>query len=416
MPQNKTKIKRSKRVEAIILIADIENSSHIAETTPEREYNNMLRDFHRIASRAIDTYLPRIFSDSIVTKRAFGDEILLIMQPKDIVFTLSKVLSLAVFLEVEWSKSRFNTKRMREYKRPCRLRVGVGHGLVTLAESVWEQGMTPEGYAIATAKRIESFAGGALHEPHIMVAGSLRPILEKVEGIEIGHSILIPENKTKGIKAIEVIRLKAYEGLYREFKKSIRIMDKYDKWFTRGYQAYSAGDYDEAIKCYRRATDSRTNSPNALSYLGGVLTIKGKLDEAEIILRESLKMKPDSTKTMNNLGSILNRKKKYREAEQIFKKLVIKDPSRDIYFYNLGCALERQNKLEEASIAFEKAIVLNPGYVTALGNLAEIRLEQDRFVESEMLLKRALKIDPDNPDLIEVVEQVNKARKAKALD
>jgi len=396
MPQNKAKIKHSRRIEAIIFIADIENSSNIAETIPDSEYNIMLRDYHRIASQAIDNYLPRIFEESIITKRAFGDEILLIIQPKDILFTLSKVLSLAVFLEVEWSKSRFNTKRMREYKKPCRLRVGVGHGLVTFAESIWKQGMTPEGYAITTAKRIEAYAGGALHEPHILVAGSLRPVLEKVEGIEIGRSNIIPENITKGIGAIEVIRLKAYEGLYREFRKSIRIRNKYDKWYTRGYQASSAGDYEEAIKCYRLAAASRPNSPNAMSNVAGLLTHLGKLDEAEKILRDTLQIDPNWAIALNNLGSILTRKRKFEDSIPIFKRLIKLDPENEFYYYNHGTSLNEIEMLDEAAIALNTAIEIKPDYIHALANLAEVRIKQGRPEEGIILAKRALAINPDD--------------------
>ncbi|MCF7810311.1 tetratricopeptide repeat protein [bacterium] len=415
MPQTEKKKRRSKRVEVIILIADIENSSHIAETIPDREYNNMLREYHRIAFRALDKYTPRIIEQSIVARRAYGDEILLLVQNKDPVEMLTNVLSLAVFFEVEWSRSRFNSKRIHDYQAPCRLRVGVGHGKVILAESVWGQGMTPEGYAIATAKRIEAHAGGALNEPHILVAASLKPILEQVKGIEICPSIIIPENKSKGINAIEAIRLRSYEGLYNEFRQNIKIMDKYSRWFTRGYQASSAGDYEEASKCYRLAAKSRPNSPNAMGTLAGVLIHLGKLDEAEEVSREALEMNRDSTIALNNLGSILYKKEKFHEAEGIFQKLIKKEPSKSMYFYNLGCVLEQQDKHDEASDAFEKAIILNPKYVTALANLAEVRLGQERFIEADMLLKRALEIDPDNPGLIETVEKVNKARKAKAL-
>jgi tetratricopeptide (TPR) repeat protein len=399
MPQTEKKRKVSKKVEVIILIADIENSSHIAESIPSREYNNMLREYHRIAFRALNKYTPRIMEQRIVAQRAFGDEILLLVQNKYPVETLTNVLSLAVFFEVEWSRSRFNSKRIHDYKTPCRLRVGVGHGEVILAESIWEQGMTPEGYAIATAKRIEANAGGALNEPHILVAASLKPILEQVKGIEICQSIVIPENKSKGIGAIEAIRLKSYEGLYSEFRQNIKIIDKYSRWYTRGYQAYSAGDYEEAVRCYRRAAENRPNSPNAMSSLAGVLIHLGKLDEAENVVRDALKINPNWKVALNNLGSILTRKRKFEDSIPIFKRLIKIDPENEQYYYNLGTAQNEIELLDEAASALNMAIEIKPDYIHALANLAEVRIKQGRPEEGVILAKRALAINPDDEEI-----------------
>ncbi len=287
---NSSKSKRPKRVKAIILIADIENSSRLAETIPPQEYDRVIREYHRIASRAIDEYSPvRIYKKGILAKRAYGDEILVLFHYKNLVEILTFVLNLAVFLEVEWSRSRFNARQIRENRSPFRLRIGIGQGVVTMAPSVWDQGLTPEGYAIAITKRIESCAGGELNEPHILVAGALKPIMKEINGIEIGQSIQIPENIARGTKSIEAVRLKSYVGLYNEFKQRIRMRDGYQRWFTRGYQALSAGDYKEAYRCNKLAIKYKPDDVAARTNLASILMRHGKLAEAESILRKVLK-------------------------------------------------------------------------------------------------------------------------------
>lgn len=403
--------KRVKRIEAIILIADIENSSFLAETIPPREYDRVIREYHRIASRAVDEYSPAgIHKKGILAKRAYGDEILVLFHYQDLVEILTFVLNLAVFLEVEWSSSRFNTRQIRENKSPFRLRIGIGQGMVTLAQSVWDQGLTPEGYSITITKRIESRAGGGLNEPHILVAGSLKSILKKIRGIEIGQSIQIPENTARGTKSIEAVRLKSYVGLFNEFKQRIKIRDGYLKWFTRGYHALSAGDYKEAYRCNKLAIKYRSHGVAALNNLATILIGQGNLLEAETTLRKALKMKKgyETAALLNNLGSVLNRQGKFEEAEGIFRKAIRENSDNPLSHYNLGTAQFLLNNIDEAEVALKRAIELNPDYAYALNNLAEVREAQKRYDEALQLAQRALELEPDNKEIITLVKRLQK--------
>lgn len=382
MTTNK-KHRRRKTIEAIIIIADIENSSFFAERTTADEYNRMIREYHRIASKAIDEYsrASTDLKEGILHKRAFGDEILILLNSRNMSAQVTYALNLAVLLEVEWSRSQFNSRRIRENKPPCRLRVGIGYGEVTLAESVWEQGPTPEGYAIARAKRIESCAGGSINAPHILVTSRLSAHLENIKGIETGKCEAVPANDAKGISALEAVRIKSYEGLYNEFKRRIRMGDRYTKWFTRGYQAHSAGDYREAYRCTKLA----------------------------------VKIRPDSTRALNNLGTALLSLGRNEEAEQVLRNVVKADPEYPRAYYNLGNLLSKLQKNEEAAGAYKKAIKLKPDYHQALSNFACVRLGQGLIDEALVLARKALTLNPDNEVEIKLVDLLKKLKNGKSL-
>ena len=392
------KTRRSKTIDAIIIIADIENSSQIAETTSASTYNSMIREYHRIASRAVDEYsrTSKALDDAIIYKRAIGDEIIILLSSRDRRQLINFALNLAVLLEVEWSRSRFNGRRIREDESPCRLRVGIGHGRVTLAESVWDQGYTPEGYAIAKTKRIETNAGADLSEPHILIAGSLKSLVQDIKGIETGASEVIHPIKSIGTKSFEAVRIKSYEGLYNEFKQRIRMTDRYSRWFTLGYQAYSAGDYKEAYRCFKLAVKYRPEGVLTLTNLAGILLYLNKLDEAEATLRKVLRLKKNCYQALNTLGSVLVKQGRHEEAEQVFRRALKSNPEYSISFYNLGNTLFELNRTEEAEEAYKRAIKLQPDYVQAYCNLAALRLNQERIDDALRLTNKALEINPHN--------------------
>ena len=294
-----------REIQAVIVIADIENSSHYAETSTSAEYNRMIREYHKIASKAVDQYSRETeLEESIIVKRAHGDEVLLILHSRRLARDVSYALHLAVLLDVEWSNSRFNTKRIHEDFTLYRLRVGIGHGKISLEKSIWDQGVTPEGYAIVQTKRLEAAAGGDIHTPHILIEAGLRKYVDAIEGVSLGRTKTLPADKAKRNETIQAIRIKNYESLYHRFKKRLQSRNRYIHWFMRGLHAWSAGDFRESLKCYERAVKYRPESFKVLNNYAGILTEMGKLEKAEEICKKVIKLKPDYEFGYINMSSI----------------------------------------------------------------------------------------------------------------
>ncbi|NQT35828.1 tetratricopeptide repeat protein [bacterium] len=409
--------KRQKTVRALIIIADIENSSLFAETSPPGGYNKMIREYHRIASRAVDEYSRFSIAreEAILYKKAYGDEVIILLKSSNIKEIVTYALDIAVLLEVEWSRSRFNTARINDNKEPFRLRIGIGLGRVTMAESVWGQGVTPEGYAIARTKRIEACAGAELNEPHILITGSLRDTVVGIDGIKLGGSQMIRPAKTTGTKPFEALRIKSYEGLYNEFKERIRTRDRYVRWFTLGIQAFSAGAYKEAYRSFKLAVKARPTGVIALTNLAGILIYMGKLDEAEENLRKVLKIKKDLPEALTNLGSLLDRKERIDEAEHAYRKALKYNPEYALAHYNLGNILFKQGRLDEAEMSYKSAIKLKPDYIAAYHNYTSIRENQERYNDALKLARKVLSINPHLKSSIELVKHFENLTKGEEL-
>ena len=260
MPKKKKSI-----TNAVILIADIEDSSMFAEHPPHAVYNKMVREFHRIASKAFEKYTEdhNIPEESLFL-RAYGDEILIIFRfKKSATQAVRHAISTAVMLDVKWIESRFNNERIKDGKQHYRIRVGIGKGQLTFEEDVWNQGITPEGYAIVQTKRIESNAKGELHQPHILVKDDLRKEVEAIEGVELGETYTIGEDRTKGIMAVNVFSIDGYAELYDKYQRQVRTRNQAVNWINKGFIAAIGGNLEEAERSFYKVTELKPDLAEA---------------------------------------------------------------------------------------------------------------------------------------------------------
>ena len=79
----------------------------------------------------------------------------------------------------------------------------------------------------------------------------------------------------------------------------------------------------------------------------------------------------------------------------------------------MGNAYKAQGKLDEAVAAFERAASVNPGDAKAYYNLGIIYAERGGDGEAVTQYKRALQLARTNPDLQELIPEIE--RRIKAL-
>jgi len=111
--------------------------------------------------------------------------------------------------------------------------------------------------------------------------------------------------------------------------------DKAMEWFSKGYKASMANNYDEAIRCFKKA----------------------------------IAIIPNFSSAYQNLGSIYIKREKFDEAMVMLKKAIEIDPQNAGAHYNLGIAYDVQKRTDEAIAEYEKAIMINPDLAGAYLNL-----------------------------------------------
>jgi protein O-mannosyl-transferase len=198
------------------------------------------------------------------------------------------------------------------------------------------------------------------------------------------------------------------------------------------------GNSDEAIQCFKRALQIRSDDYEAHNNLGLELDRKGLIKDALGHIHEALRIKPGYAAAHNNLGIILQKRGDLDEAISNYQKALVSRPSLPDARFNLGMAylqkglpamalpqfewvirnnpgdaeaecklglaLQQQGKPQESLYHFRKALEIKPGYIEATGDLGIALFQNGQPSDAILLIQRALKTDfsaaQSNPDLI----------------
>lgn len=132
------------------------------------------------------------------------------------------------------------------------------------------------------------------------------------------------------------------------------------------------GNFDEALRAYRKALYINPNSLDAYLNVGIILTGQGKLEEAIEAYEKAISIKPSCAEAYNNMGVVFHRQGKLDLAiESLNNALLLKLDYAEAYI-NLGNVLNDQNKLDEAIRAYDNAIGLSDHQYQAKHNLGEL--------------------------------------------
>ncbi|MBM3320522.1 MAG: tetratricopeptide repeat protein [Candidatus Eisenbacteria bacterium] len=144
--------------------------------------------------------------------------------------------------------------------------------------------------------------------------------------------------------------------------------------FTNVGKAYAAkGEYEEAIRWFRRALAVDRSHADAEWCLGLALFLKGDRAEAEASLRSFLSLDPKTPDAYDLLGLILGQEGRIREAIDVLERGVSVDSTHVEFWRKLAVLYERENRLEEAIRAASRAVRLHPDDEEARERLADLQ-------------------------------------------
>ena len=117
-----------------------------------------------------------------------------------------------------------------------------------------------------------------------------------------------------------------------------------DEWFAKGNTAYEAKKFDEAITCYKKATELDPDFASAYYNLGIIYAAKGMFDQAFSAYKKVLTIKPGYYAARNNLATAYIKLEMFDEAITELKQVLASNPDLPHAHFNLGeCYFSKGN-------------------------------------------------------------------------
>ena len=190
------------------------------------------------------------------------------------------------------------------------------------------------------------------------------------------------------------------EGRYQEaltaFKRILAVFENAEIYYNMGYIYTAQANYDEAILCFRKATQINNAFAKAYRKLGEVYLELGMKKEAETHLQKAADIYMDKNMDKN--------------AEQILLQVAEINPNTINVYNSLGILYRRQNKYDSALLQYKKALKVDPHDEHIFYNLSRVYLLMKKFPEATEALKSALGISPDFTEAQDLLKSIEVGR------
>jgi tetratricopeptide (TPR) repeat protein len=123
------------------------------------------------------------------------------------------------------------------------------------------------------------------------------------------------------------------------------------------------GDFDAAIRDYRKVVELRPDSPEAYNNLGVAQKKKGDLDQAAESFNRALALKADYGAALSNRGWVFAEQNKWTEARRDFEQALKSNPGDDGALYGLSQALREARDYSGAQRALGQLTSRSPNFV-----------------------------------------------------
>ncbi|MCE9557016.1 MAG: tetratricopeptide repeat protein [Planctomycetes bacterium] len=152
--------------------------------------------------------------------------------------------------------------------------------------------------------------------------------------------------------------------------------------------------YDEAIECYRKAIELKSDYAAAHNNLGIVLQRFGHIDEAISHYTIASKLKPGDAEAHYNWGNALRSRGQWEKAIQHYELASKLDQNQAVSHHNWGSVLQSLGRFGEAADHYKLAIQRNPNVAESHNNLGVVLEVLGDFDGALTQFNEALRINP----------------------
>ena len=194
------------------------------------------------------------------------------------------------------------------------------------------------------------------------------------------------------LKTIAVNSKKMLDTLTEGYNNFLQLnpADAKKVYMESGNHLRDRGDYEGAIKTYRKLLDIYPADLEALSELGKAYMKVGLLYEAIELLEKARTVDRTSAQICFYLGSAYFMEDKNSEALKALKEAVKLNPIYAEAYYKLGLVYDNMSDHDKAIEAYKKVIALNPDFIKAYQSLGLAYESKGQRDEAVKYFKKAL--------------------------
>jgi tetratricopeptide (TPR) repeat protein len=178
------------------------------------------------------------------------------------------------------------------------------------------------------------------------------------------------------------------------------------KILEEGVAASNAGNRDEAIEKFTKATELKPDCADCYYNIGFLETQKKDYDKAETAYKKAVELKPDYADAYNGLANVYNAQRKFDDAATASSKAAqlagsapgaLAGGNADAMF-NQGVILWNAGKIADAKKQFESAIAAKPDHAEAHFQLGMALVNEGNLQAAATEFETYLKLAPSGPN------------------
>ena len=127
---------------------------------------------------------------------------------------------------------------------------------------------------------------------------------------------------------------KSRYGISDERAKEIEdfaLKENDNNLFKQGKSYYIDNNYEEAIRCFKKAVELNANEANIWHWLGNSYNQNGNYEEAIRCLEKAVELNPNDANNWDWLGYSYNKNQQFKEARNAYGMALEIDPNNDYY-------------------------------------------------------------------------------------
>lgn len=183
-----------------------------------------------------------------------------------------------------------------------------------------------------------------------------------------------------------------------------------DAWNNLGVVLGQMEDYAGAQRNFQHVLDMQPAHLLAVQNMVKLLRFRGRMDDARALLLKAIAADPGQAEFHQGLAMLYVEQNNLGSAEAEFRKAVDLDPQNPEMLNGLGVVLMQEGNSDQAMELFKRCTQIAPTNDRPYLNMAVLYLTAGQTDKAHEVLSEFLARDPENKDIRQALEEVDKAK------